>query len=264
MVDLHCHILPGLDDGPATLDDALELARATLAAGVTMVCATTHVSPTFPTQAAAIHEGVAQLRDALEQRGMPLTLRPGAEVALEMLAERDDDELAALRLGRGRFLLLEAPLTSRAGDAEPSVITAQERGFRVVLAHPERSPQFQQNPENLRRLAARGVLMSVTASSFSGRFGEPAAKLAELLLREGLVHDICSDMHDLAGRPPGIAGPIAESGDLGRLIAPHLGWFAEAMPRAILTGTRFPGAPLTEAFAESRVGRMRRRFRPGG
>ncbi|HEU4973475.1 MAG TPA: CpsB/CapC family capsule biosynthesis tyrosine phosphatase [Baekduia sp.] len=266
MIDLHCHLLPGVDDGPATLEESVELARLTAAAGIDVAAATPHVSRRHPTAPAVVHEGVAALQRAIDAEGIALRVVPGAEIALDMLPDLDDEALGALRLGGGPFLLLEAPLSAGAPDAAPFIASAQRRGFRVLLAHPERSPQFQRAPELLAPLVADGVLVSVTAGAFAGRFGEPARRTAALLLRRGLVHDLSSDLHDVRRRPPGIAEPLAASGEDGRHAAEHLSWYADAVPAAILEGRALPPAPLVPPAAERRrggslLGRLSRRGR---
>jgi protein-tyrosine phosphatase len=243
VIDLHSHILPGIDDGPETVEDAVALARATLEAGIDTIVATPHVSSRYPNRPETVRRTLDELRAALAQASVPLTVHPGAEIALDQLVELSDEELAALAIGGGRFLLLESPLSAGAGDVEPLLHNAVQRGFRVVLAHPERSPQFQRDPAQLNRLAGAGVLMSVTAGALSGGFGDRARRLAARMLREGIVHNLASDMHDRRRRPPGIAGPVAEASELGPEVEAQLDWLADAVPRAILDGGRLPPMP---------------------
>jgi protein-tyrosine phosphatase len=243
VIDLHCHILPGIDDGPTTMEESLGLARATVEAGIDTVVATPHVSSRYPNRPEGIRQAVEELRAALEEAAIPLTVLPGAEIALDMLVELSDDDLRALALGGGRFLLLESPLSASAGDAEPLLRIAVQRGFRVLLAHPERSPQFQRDPSQLQRLASAGIFMSLTASALSGGFGDPPRRLAARLFREGMVHNLSSDMHDVVRRPPGIAQPVAASTDLRAEVEAQLPWLAEEMPRAIIDGGRLPPMP---------------------
>jgi protein-tyrosine phosphatase len=264
VIDLHCHILPGLDDGPEDLDEALALARATVDRGIDEVVATPHVSSRYPNRAAGIGSAVARLRAELDREQIPLKVHAGAEIALDQLAELSNIELARLTLGGGPFLLLESPLESSAGDAAPSIRQARQRGFRVVLAHPERSPQFLKDPATAAALAAEGVLLSITAGALAGRFGRPAQSLSEQLVHEGHAHNLCSDMHDLAGRPPGILQPLRDAGALGAELIQHVGWFAEDVPRTILEGGRFPPGPVLgsvptrSAWGTGLMGRFKR------
>ena len=260
MIDLHAHILPGLDDGPQNMDEALALARATVEAGVHTVLATPHVSRRYPNGPELVDAAVRDLNATLASQEIALTVRRGAEIALSMLADLDDDDLAGLRLGDGDFVLLESPLNAVTGDVGPLVLRVQQRGFRVLLAHPERSPGFQHDRDALHRLAASGVLMSVTAGAFAGSFGKIPRRLAAWMLREGLVHNVCSDMHDLRGRPPGMAAPVTASGDLRPLLEPQLRWLCDAMPRAVLDGTPLPPLPRVPGVGERARPRWRRLF----
>src|SRR4051812_18774331 len=104
MIDLHAHILPGLDDGPPDLEGSLALARAAVAAGTTTIVATPHIDATFELNAADRDAPLAALRDALEQEGIPLTVEPGAEIEIGRYLDLDEDELAALTMGGGPYL----------------------------------------------------------------------------------------------------------------------------------------------------------------
>jgi protein-tyrosine phosphatase len=197
VIDLHCHVLPGLDDGPRTMSASLKMARAAVGLGVETIVATPHVSETFENRSADIREATAALTVELVRRGIPLNLRTGAEITIDKALEVDDGELTALRLGGGPYLLVECPLTRQDGKlVETLLMRVQERGHRVLLAHPERSPVFLHNIARLRRLVDEGMLTSVTAGAFTGHFGQLVRMFTMELLREGLVHDVASDAHD--------------------------------------------------------------------
>ncbi len=255
MIDLHCHVLPEVDDGPVTLDEALALARAAAGEGTRVLVATPHVSYRYPTSAERMRQGVEQVGAALREEGIPVTIATGAEIALEMLGRLDRTELERLTLGGGPYLLLEAPLSAVGGELEAGVRALQDEGFGVVLAHPERCPSFHRKPERLARLVAAGVLCSLTASSFTGRFGRPVRALSERLLADGLVHDVASDAHDAERRPPALRSCLrAAEGRLPALagLAP---WLTESVPEAILSGRALPAPPA------ARTSRRRRRLR---
>lgn len=243
MIDLHTHILPGIDDGPPTLPEALALARATVRAGVSTVVATPHVSPRYPNDPTTMRRALRALRSALAAEGIALTVHPGAELDLERAVSLSDAELLRLRLGSGPYLLLESPLSPLSGDPEPLVRSIQDRGHQILLAHPERSPVFQRDPGQLERLIAHGALTSVTAGAVGGRFGEPARGLAVHLLEEGLAHDLASDMHDDHGRPPGIVEALGDglTGVFG--LEASLDWLTLEVPQAILEGGSLPHGP---------------------
>jgi len=112
-----------------------------------------------------------------------------------------------------------------------------------VLAHPERSPLFQQEPERLARLVDAGLLCSLTAGSISGTFGSPVRRFSIELLREGLVHDLSSDAHDQRARPPGIGAALATAEDELPGISAQSEWLTELVPAAILAGEALPPRP---------------------
>ncbi|HEX8100970.1 MAG TPA: CpsB/CapC family capsule biosynthesis tyrosine phosphatase [Solirubrobacteraceae bacterium] len=257
IADLHSHILPGVDDGPANLEGSFALARAAVAAGTRQIVATPHFDHHQYISPERVGPAVAVLNRALEARGIPLVVRSGAEIALPRLFDLTDDQLALLTLGGGPYLLLESPFRRLAGEIDTLVFSAQARGYRVLLAHPERSPGFHHDPDGLRRLAGTGVLMQVTASSITGDFGEKVRSFALDMLRDGLVHVIASDAHDDARRPPDVASWVrtAEAAVPGS--AQRAAWMLEAVPAAILAGEEIPAPPPLPA---RRGGEWRRRL----
>jgi protein-tyrosine phosphatase len=238
VIDLHCHVLAGIDDGPDTVAESVELARAAERAGIETIVATPHVSSRYRNDSQTIARLVTALRERLREEGVGVDIRPGAELALTRVSELEADELSRLTLGGGEWLLVEPPFTPVAPGLEGALVDLRRSGCRIVLAHPERCPAFQREPRMLRSLASAGFLMSITAGSFSGRFGNEVKRFAHELLREGLVHNVASDAHDLRGRPPGIAEHLAQA-KLSGIAA----WLAEEVPRAILTGAEIPPAP---------------------
>jgi protein-tyrosine phosphatase len=257
VIDLHTHILPGIDDGPETLADAIELARATLAAGVDEVVATPHVSGEHPNGPDEILAALALLRGELVKHELPLRVHAGAEIAADRALSLGDATLRQLRLGGGPYILLECPLRTTS-DIEPIVAAIQTRGHRVVLAHPERSPLLQRDVAQLTRMVAGGALTSLTSVSFSGGFGSTVQRFAQDLLDGGLVHNLASDMHHIDRRPPGIAAPTTDGQDDRR--SERLAWLASRVPAAILAGTPVPfgPAPPTAKRAAGRWARLRR------
>lgn len=248
MIDLHCHLLPAVDDGPPELGSALEMARLQLSVGVGTVAATPHVSPGIPTSPETIERGVAELEVALRAARLPLRVTTGAEVDLQCALEYDDAVLARLTLGGGSWLLVEAPLGRVSVPLEPIVGRLLERGHRVLLAHPERSPAVQRDPDLLRRLAGAGVLTQLTATSFSGRFGGTVQRFAERLLEDGLVHSVASDAHDPRRRPPGMRQELLDAG----LAEEAIELLTDAVPAAVLADAPVPA-----------VGRLTTRRRAG-
>jgi protein-tyrosine phosphatase len=234
MIDLHCHLLPGVDDGPADLDGSIAMARAHVAAGVAVVACTPHVNWQTPTAAPDMVAGVEALRAALEHERIPLRILTGGEVGLTRAVEMPDEELSAFKLGGGPWLLLEAPLDVATG-VEQAVALVASRGHRVLLAHPERSPAFQRDADAVGRLVAAGVACQVTATALTGAFGSTAKRCATELMRAGLIHIVASDAHDTVRRPPGLRQPLAEAGFAA--LAEDL---SQRAPAAIVAGEVLP------------------------
>ncbi len=238
MIDLHCHLLPGIDDGPPDLDGSLAMARRAVQAGIETVVATPHVNSRYRNDAGTIEAALARLREALADAQIPLEVLPGAEIAVGYLAETDASSLGALSLAGGEWLLIEPPFASVAGGLVATVQGLLWDGHRVVLAHPERCQAIHRDVSIVRSLAGEGVLMSLTAGSLSGRFGSQARRVAVALLEQGLAHNVTSDAHDAFNRPPSVAAEISQAG-FGDLAE----WLTEAVPAAVLGGGRVPPRP---------------------
>jgi protein-tyrosine phosphatase len=258
VIDLHCHVLPGIDDGPATIEGSLAIARRAAAGGTRVLVATPHVSWRYRNDAATIAERVAELNERLRAEevltaaGDVLEVLPGAEIALTQIPELRDRskigrQLETLGLGGGPWLLVEPPFTPVAPNLDGMLLelAAELRSSgdrRIVLAHPERCPAFQRDPPMLRRLVRAGMLTSVTAGSLGGQFGNEARRLALALAHDGLLHNVASDAHDAVNRPPEIAAEIERAG-----LAALAPWLTTAVPAAIIGGEEIPPARATNA-----------------
>jgi protein-tyrosine phosphatase len=241
MIDLHCHILPGIDDGPATIEDSIVLARAAAAAGTRVLVATPHVSWTYPNDAETIARLVDQLNARLDSEGVALEVQAGAELAMTRLVDLAPDELSRLRLGGGPWLLVEPPFTPTVTGLDALVFDLQRQGHRILLAHPERCQAFHRDPGMLREFVSEGILTSITAGSLVGRFGGEVRRVALSLAREGLIHNVASDTHDIVRRPPGMAAELRQAG-----LEPLTEWLTERVPAAILSGGEIPPRPAVE------------------
>jgi protein-tyrosine phosphatase len=220
-IDLHCHILPGVDDGPATLGESLRLGRLAAADGTGHVVATPHVSDVDPD---TIPERVRELQASFDLDSVPVGLSPGGEVDLASAFDLGEATLAAIAQGprRRRWILLEAPLRASPPSAvAEAVATLRSRGFGSVIAHPERSPMLMSDGAvALRQLVAAGARVQVSASSLVGAHGDATTKAALALLRWGIPHVIASDAHS-AERPPRLreaARAVARAGMSAALI----------------------------------------------
>jgi protein-tyrosine phosphatase len=243
MIDLHCHILFGLDDGPADLDATMELARTAAAAGTRTIAATPHIRDDHPFDLALIATRTAEVNRALRREGVSLEVVTGGELALSKAPELDDEQLRSIALGGGPTLLVESPYTHATDLLEQQLFDLQLRGFRLLLAHPERSPSFLSDVRRLGRLVDRGIACSVTAASLTGRFGRTVRRFSVQMLREGLVHDIASDAHDAVGRTPDLAAGLRAVEEELPDALDALDWFTVEAPAAMLAGDALPDPP---------------------
>lgn len=245
MIDLHIHLLPGIDDGPADAAGTVELARACVADGVQAVAATPHVSEKYPTTPARMRQGVEEARAAITAAGVPLTVYSGAEVAIDQMARLSDEDLRGLTLGPTEgFILLETPYAAWPMELESQVGRLATLGIRGILAHPERSAGVQgsRGIDKLELAVSRGLYVQVTAGSLAGRFGRTAKNTANELLKRELVHMISSDSHNVDRRPPRMGEAAADVGD------PELAnWLTTDAPLAIIRGERLPPRPASPA-----------------
>jgi protein-tyrosine phosphatase len=256
VIDLHCHVLPGIDDGPETMDESLELARAAAAQGTSVLVATPHVTYDHRHNTSErILEAVEDVNKALRKQRIDLMVLPGAEVALERAGELEDDELAALHLGGGPWLLVECPMFAGGMGVDGQLHALASRGHRIVLAHPERCPVFQTDMDLLGRLVGSGMLGQVTASSLTGQFGRTVEKIAKDMVERDLIQIAASDAHNAGRRPPVIRDHLQDAGMDGAA-----DWMGLEVPEAVLAGTAIPYRPPTER-SSGRKGLFGRRSR---
>lgn len=241
MIDLHCHILPGIDDGASTLDDAIAMARQAAADGITAVCATPHIRHDHDVRIGELEERVAALNEALAERGVEVEILTGGEVAETAVEALDDEELRQVALGRGGWILLEPAPGALTDTLAERVAHLAERGHSALIAHPERHLSADMY-ERLAALVVEGALVQATADFFlRDEMADGMLALAEA----GLVHVLSSDSHSArAGRPLRI-GPAVERLREVEAVAPHLEWMVETAPGAIVGGEelRLPFGP---------------------
>jgi protein-tyrosine phosphatase len=239
VIDLHCHALPGIDDGAPDLAGTIAMARVAEDAGTTMLVATPHIDPWWAVDPVTLSWRAQECRTVLAEAGVAIELRTGGEIALSRLPDLHERELDLLALGGGGHVLLEAPLIPGTGDLEALLLGVLERGRGVLLAHPERCPELLRDPARYERLLAAGVLGQFTAGSFSGQFGGTVQRAARRWLDDGWVHVVASDAHDPYRRSPDLRGPLVRAGLDDELIA----WLTEAVPAAIVAAEPIPERP---------------------
>jgi protein-tyrosine phosphatase len=206
-VDLHFHLLPGVDDGPSDMDASLALARAAVADGSKTVVATPHVRADLGlTDAVEIHARVLELRGALAAAGIQLEVRCGGELGHDVAAGMRQSELELLAQGPpgGRWLLVETPFEGIGPDFHAAAAHLRERGFGILIGHPERSADAELDGfAGLQRELDAGSLAQVNALSLTGDHGEEACRAAWELIADGLVTVVASDAHGPT-RPPAL------------------------------------------------------------
>lgn len=210
MIDIHSHILPGIDDGAGSPEEAVAMARRAAADGIRCMVATPHVvTGQYPNTRAAILKAVARLRKVFAEEEIPLTLLPGAEYHLEPDLPRrlSRGELVTIN-DTGRYLLVELPATLIPDYTTAVLYELQLQGVTPIIAHPERNTSFAREPSLLRELVERGALAQLTAGSFSGLMGPLATATARSFLKQGYAHFIASDAHAATGRAPELTPAI--------------------------------------------------------
>jgi protein-tyrosine phosphatase len=245
VVDLHCHLLPGIDDGPPDMEATVELARAAAAEGVRTIAATPHLRQDHPGVVPdELADRCQEVRYGLEQQGIELEVVPAGEVDLLWTLEASDEELRLCSYGqRGEALLVETPYGSLLPSFEELLSRLTGKGHVVVLGHPERNPTFQRDPGRLAELVDRGALVQVTADSLLGPARRSrSAALVQRLLRHGLAHAIASDAHgrDTISRASLGAGAARASELVG---AERARWLVAEAPGAIAAGRPLPPMP---------------------
>jgi protein-tyrosine phosphatase len=262
VIDLHSHLLPGIDDGAPDLEHALDLARAAADQGTRVLAATPHLRADFPdVRTEELASRCDEIRAAIAHAGIDLEVVQGGEAGVMWAVNAGDDDLRAGSYGaRGTDLLVETPYGPLNDVFEQLLLTLADRGYRLLLAHPENNPTFQRSPERLHELVERGVLLQVTARSLirPDRKKGPRA-LAESLVRDGSAHVLASDAHSGHElRPPALgAGATAAAALVGEERAR---WLVQDAPAAILAGEPLPEPPPAERMERrgGLLGRLRR------
>ena len=201
MIDLHCHILPGLDDGAQNVEDSLEMAKKAVASGITHILCTPHRNGKYRNDKRTIMEAVSNLQAILDKEGIPLTLFEGQEVRIsgDLIQEYE----ANLLLGtdtEDHYMLIEFPTQEVPLYTEPLFADMLAKGITPVIVHPERNSVFIEDPNKLIPFIEMGVLIQMTAPSYVGVFGKKIQRVSEQMLKHQMIHMIASDAHNLRTR----------------------------------------------------------------
>ena len=203
MVDLHHHLLPGLDDGSPDMATSLEMARMAVADGITHVVCTPHASDRYSFDPERVFLLAEELRTALEQAGIPLKIGLGCDFHLNY--DNIQDALAnptRYSINGQEYLLIELPDYSLSPGLKETFYELRRAGLTPILTHPERNPVLQRDPQKMLPWLRDGLLTQITAGSVTGNMGRSAQRLAERMLANRWAHFIATDAHDPKRRPP--------------------------------------------------------------
>lgn len=227
LIDLHCHMLPGLDDGPEDLQTSLAMARFAVKNGITHTICTPHIHPgRYENTTQNIKAACSRFAAALKAANINLKIGAAAEVRFDsqLMTRVKDGTIPFLGEWAGRkVLLLEFPHGEVPFGAEKMTKWLLGQGIMPVIAHPERNKGLMQTPAKLKPFIQQGCLLQVTAASVAGGFGSRAQELAHTLLQQGVVSMIATDAHNMQHRPPDMRqGLIAAAKIIGEREAKHL------------------------------------------
>lgn len=205
MIDLHSHILPGIDDGPATLEKSIQMAASYEKGGFTHVVATPHwvAGTSWIPSIEIIHQRLACLNDALKEKSIHVDILDGMEIALDIDLVKFLVSKQLLPIAGGPYVLIEAPFQRLPLGWEQMFFQIMTKGFHIILAHPERCRHFYSNPELLQQMIEAGVYLQANYDSFLGHYGAEVSKTAFFLIENGYLHLLATDSHDSSIRHPG-------------------------------------------------------------
>jgi protein-tyrosine phosphatase len=229
MVDIHCHILPGIDDGPGDIQESIRMSEIAARDGITRIVATPHIKhKLLPFK--EIKDKVEELNSRLTAKGIPVEVLQGADVNALM----DVSLLEGLTINKTNYILIEFPHSHIPLNAREAVFTMVVNGYRPIISHPERNLSVMKNPDILTGLVDAGALVQVTAESLTGGFGPDMRQCAFYLLSKGVVDFLATDAHSSQWRRPVLSeGLKAAENVLGRESASLL---VNANPEAVLAG----------------------------
>lgn len=248
MIDIHAHLLPGIDDGARSMDQALNMARQAVRDGTRVLVVTPHhLNGVYANPAQQIRAHCAAFRAQLAAHEIPLTVLPGAECHLVHELPHALREGTAMTLAdQGRSVLVELPAHHVPHGVDDIIDAIRALGLQPIIAHPERNTQLCESPQPLHEWVESGCLAQVTAQSCSGRFGPQVRATARYMVQHGLIHFVASDAHRDRRRVPELSEGrtlIEEwtNPDVGGLLA-------ETFPAAVVQGEPIETQRLAEAL----------------
>ncbi len=207
MIDLHCHILPSMDDGPDSLSESLRMAKIASADGITDIVATPHVeNGLFHNSGRDILAAVQSLQSSLDQEQIPLTVHAGCEAHIHLELHKNLAKRHVLSInGHDKYILLELPSLYLPAFTDQLIKDLLSSGITPLIAHPERNEVLRKHPHRLAGWVERGVVAQLTAASLLGHMGKRTQAFSMSLLQAGLVHVLASDGHNATTRLPVLA-----------------------------------------------------------
>jgi protein-tyrosine phosphatase len=253
LIDLHCHILPGIDDGADDLMVSLAMARASVADGVSVLACTPHILPgLYHNTGPQIHIAVGRLQQALDQEGIALRLVPGADVHMVPDLVEGLHSGRILSLAGSRYVLVEPPHHTAPPHLGGFFFSLLVAGFVPILTHPERLTWVPQRYDTIQRLVQAGVWMQITSGSLTGAFGRTAQYWAHRMLDEGCVHLLATDAHDTERRPPNLSrGRDLAAARVGAEEAEHL---VLTRPRGVIANDLPSDLPMPASTDSATLG----------
>lgn len=253
MIDLHCHILPGLDDGAADLSISLEMARLSVDDGVSILACTPHILPgVYHNSGPQIRRATQDLQHALDEEEIPLRLITGADVHMTPNFAAGLRSGHLLSLTDSRYVLVEPPHHTAPPQIEDFFFNLLVAGYVPILTHPERLTWVPSRYDTIERLVQAGIWMQITSGSLTGAFGQTAQYWAERMLDEGCVHILATDAHDAKRRPPELSrGRDRAANRVGEAEAEHLVF---TRPRGVIENDGPSNLPMPASVGSSTVG----------
>jgi protein-tyrosine phosphatase len=254
MIDIHCHILPDVDDGSRSLDESLKMAERALKDGIREIVATPHsLDGVYANRVEDILSAVAALQNALSENGLDLTLHPGSDLHLATnITQRISRREACTINNAGKYILLELPSQMIPNGVKDEIFALKLNGITPIITHPERNAMVQHDPGILYELVQMGALAQVTAMSLTGDFGEFIGHISHVLMSHRLIHVIATDAHSAEDRPPVLSGAVEQAADILKNYDEAVN-MVTSVPAAILSG-RVPDVP--EPIRVRRSGRV--------
>lgn len=254
MIDIHCHILPKVDDGSRSLEESLRMAEIAVKDGIQEIVATPHsLDGVYTNRVEDIVSTVANLQDALYKNHLDLKLHPGSDLHLSTnMVQRIRSREACTIDDAGKYILLEFPSQMIPNGAKDEIFALKLNDITPIITHPERNAVIQHDPAILYEFIQIGALAQVTAMSLTGDFGEYIAHVSHILMRHRLIHVIATDAHSPKDRPPVLSGAVDRAADIIKNYDEAIR-MVTTVPASILSG-RTPDLP--EPIQIRRSGRV--------